>query len=312
MKLDYRSLEWQGPYPLKSLDTTRVPKLAGVYTFTNSASPFAFQPQPSLIGEVDNQRAPQIVYVGQALNLSKRIQRHLSEMFPKFMGTYSSILRDSEVELFIYWAVVDDPSWVEEELFRDYIPILNRADVASSTSTFGTASLSTQIERLKLLLSDEVTSEGIYQSYFEENPWVFGLYFTKIEAHQKFDDENIPDFTGIRARDLKRDIIEIKQPFLNLTRTDGNLASEFNEAWNQAERYLDFARQESDYLQRQKQLEFQNPYCYLVIGYDLNAETQQKIERKQRMNPSIIVLSYDQIINMANNTLDFLEQLGGA
>ena len=74
-------------------------------------------------------------------------------------------------------------------------------------------------------------------------------------------DKNIPDFTGVRIHDSYRDIIEVKPPFTKMFRNDGNLNSDFNDAWNQAERYLDFARTERDYLQR-KGLRFDNPRCF--------------------------------------------------
>ena len=87
---------------------------------------------------------------------------------------------------------------------------------------------------LKSLLSQEVNDESIYHSFFEKFPWVLGLQYLKIQDLRNFDDENIPDFTGIRAHDSNRDVIEIKPPFTPLFRKNGKFNSEFNKNWNQA------------------------------------------------------------------------------
>ena len=60
------------------------------------------------------------------------------------------------------------------------------------------------------------------------------------DSHISLNDENIPDFTGVRYRDGSRDIIEIKQPFIPIFRGDNLFRSEFNQSWDQVERYLDF------------------------------------------------------------------------
>lgn len=92
-------------------------------------------------------------------------------------------------------------------------------------------------------------------------------------------------------------------------RVSGGLSSQFNEAWNQAERYLDFTRTESDYLRRRKGLNFENAVCYLIVGGKWSDQTLRLIEAKQRLNPAIIVVTYDQILTMANLSLILIRQL---
>ena len=120
------------------------------------------------------------------------------------------------------------------------------------------------IHELKELLSRNETDESKYQELLKKYPWILGARYELVQDIRKFDDENIPDFTGVRVRDKHRDIIEIKQPFLSIFRKDWNFTSEFNDAWNQVERYLNFTREEKDYLCR-KGLIFDNPKCYLII-----------------------------------------------
>ena len=172
-------------------------------------------------------------------------------------------------------------------------------------------SLDAAVKQLENLLENQINDESKYQSLLEENPWMLGAEYEAIHSHRVLDDENIPDFTGVRVHDKYRDIIEIKPPFLTLFRnSDGEFASDFNTAWNQAERYINFALTESDYLRR-KGLMFENPKCYLLIGYALTDEQRKKIVVKERMNPSIRVRTYEDFLTYAKSTIQFVKTLKG-
>jgi predicted transcriptional regulator len=165
------------------------------------------------------------------------------------------------------------------------------------------------IIELRKLLEDQDNEESKYQQLFQNYPWIFGTYYKEIVRHQKFNDENIPDFLGIRSYDNFMDIFEIKPPFLKLYRNDGNFSSEFNDAWNQAERYLAFAQIEVDYLRRSKNLQFNNPKCLLIAGYNLPESVASKLSTKQRLNPLIQSMTYNQVLVQAETTLNFIKQL---
>ena len=165
------------------------------------------------------------------------------------------------------------------------------------------------ITELETLLKNGDNDESTYQNYLIKNPWVLGAKYNLIESHKTFNDENIPDFTGVRVRDFARDIIEIKPPFLPLFTNRNQFRSGFNAAWNQAERYLDFARQEAEYLKRQKGLLFENPKCYLLAGYNLSEKQVKEMRRKERMNPAITILTYNDLYVMARSTVDFFKSL---
>ena len=172
-----------------------------------------------------------------------------------------------------------------------------------------TSDLDKAIDKLRGLLNRSENSESVYQEYLCNYPWVFGAQYSCITSHQTFDDVNIPDFTGVRVRDSARDIIEIKPPFLPLFTKNNTFRSEFNNAWNQVERYLDFSKSDADYLQRQKGLYFDNPKCYLLIGYQLSDLQIKELRRKERMNPAITILTYDDLLAMAQSTVSFIKAL---
>jgi hypothetical protein len=164
------------------------------------------------------------------------------------------------------------------------------------------------IHKLKELLKRQERNESKYQKWIQRYPWVLGVQYESVQDHRKLDDENIPDFTGVRVRDKNRDIFEIKQPFLPIFRKDGNFASEFNDAWNQIERYLNFAREDKDYLRR-KGLNFDNPKCYLIIGFEIPDDGLKKIRAKERLNPAIEILTYNDLIIFAEQTIEFVNNL---
>jgi hypothetical protein len=169
--------------------------------------------------------------------------------------------------------------------------------------------LSKRVEQLECLLTQQEIDEGKYQDYLQVNPWCFGAEYEAIESHLALDDANIPDFTGVRVRDKARDIIEIKQPFLPLFKSSGEFRAEFHAAYDQVERYLDFARTNADYLQRQKGLYFDNPRCHLLAGYNLSADQLRALRRKGRANPAITIVTYNDLVTMAKSTVRFVRML---
>jgi hypothetical protein len=165
------------------------------------------------------------------------------------------------------------------------------------------------LKDLKALVDSQDNEEGKYQRLLQEFPWVLGAQYKRIDRHTKLDDKNIPDFTGVRVRDNCRDILETKPPFANLFIQNGDFSADFLRYWDQAERYLDFARREQGYLDREKGLRFDNPICYLILGFDLTEEQISKIRAKQRMNPAIQILTYNDLFAFISNTISLVKRL---
>lgn len=164
---------------------------------------------------------------------------------------------------------------------------------------------------LEKLLDSESNDESKYQEHLEKFPWCLGMSYKMFLRHAHLDDKNIPDFTGVRHTDGTRDIVEVKPPFARMFAADGELLAAFNDAWNQAERYLDFVRENKDYLLRQKGMHFENPTCLLILGYNLNASQVKALRRKQRVNPAITVYTYDELLRLAGGTIELVLGLRG-
>ena len=212
--------------------------------------------------------------------------------------------READVHL-AYWAGVDnEPS--------------KRSSVYSSDESYSllvrfpqkqVSDIEAPIRKLRTLLGAQEKNESKYQELLIEYPWVLGIQYLKIERHTSLDNKNIPDFTGERVQDNYRDIFEIKPPFRKIFRDSGGFNSYFNDAWNQAERYLNFARQNADYLRKEKGLLFDNPMCYLLLGFKFSNEQVKQIRTKESMNPAIRLMTYDSLLAFVENTIAFIQNV---
>lgn len=221
------------------------------------------------------------------------------ERFSGVIGLY----RNKEVR----YAIAARDARLGEQLGPDFFQFISMDDFKAIPPKV-LSDLEKPIQELQDLLHKKNDDEAKYQEFFEKYPWILGAQYEKVQRHKHFDDKNIPDFTCVRVHDKYRDIIEIKQPFMTIFRKDGEFSSEFNDAWNQVERYLNFAREEKDYL-RHKGLNFDNPKCYLIVGFKLSDEEISKMRTKGRLNPAIGILTYDDLLVLTKTTVDFVKNL---
>lgn len=166
------------------------------------------------------------------------------------------------------------------------------------------------LDGLKKLLAGKCTDEAPYQELLQAHPWMLAGSYSALFRHQKFDDENIPDFTAVRCHDDCHDIIELKQPFLTWFRQDGEFAADFNDAWGQAESYLAFAHEQRVYLREKKHMRFENPRCTLLLGYNLTEANRVRLQQRESMSRLITVLTYDQLLRTAEHVYDLVKRSG--
>ncbi|WP_460090643.1 Shedu anti-phage system protein SduA domain-containing protein [Pseudomonas sp. S2_E02] len=300
--MTYKLLKWHGPYKLR--EAYKLPDTPGLYLITNSSSPFLvdvhrnYSVPPSPFTGL-----PAILYVGMTTkSLRSRLQTNNHD-------TLFEITSQTDLEnIYLYAASSDDPARLEEKMLDELKPLLNKTLSRNKPSIHFEDQA---VAELHELLNAREEKESLYQELFKKHPWLLGLQYSSVQSHQSLDDENIPDFSGTRSRDSRLDIVEIKQPFMPVERASGGLSSQFSDAWNQAERYLDFTRTESDYLRRRKNLNFENAVCYLIVGGGWSDATERLIEAKQRLNPAIIVVTYDQIKSMAHLSKTLIRDLFG-
>jgi hypothetical protein len=192
---------------------------------------------------------------------------------------------------------IDDLKFIKIEEFKEYIKTIPPGQISD---------LERPIRELKNLISKDEIDESKYQELLQKYPWAFGAEYSMIQRHEFLDDKNIPDFTGVRVHDGNRDIFELKPPTMQVFTTSWDFTSDFHKAWDQAERYLDFTRRNEDYLRKAKGRSFDNPKCYLILGWNLSKEELKKIRTKERGNPSIRLITYNDLIAFMESTINLL------
>ncbi len=168
------------------------------------------------------------------------------------------------------------------------------------------------IARLERLLEEACEDEARYQEFFEEHPWILGGAYRAVHRHRALDDHNVPDFTAARHKDGFHDIVEIKQPFLQCFKAKDEFNANFNDAWNQTERYLRFARNNPDYLRREKDIDIANPRCLLIVGHGFSDHQRRAIRDKESMNLAIEILTYETVLALGRVMLDLSVAAGRA
>ena len=160
------------------------------------------------------------------------------------------------------------------------------------------------------LLDERCEQESRYQELLAQHTWMFSGTYTSLERHQQLDEHNIPDFIGLRCLDGQHELIEIKQPFLQLFRQDGNFTSAFNDSWSQAVRYFGLARRQSSYLKEEKSLIFDAPRCLLIMGYQLSREKLREINNHAESSPFVRLMTYDRLIETAQHIISLTRAAG--
>jgi hypothetical protein len=162
-------------------------------------------------------------------------------------------------------------------------------------------------QQLRTLLNAKSEREGAYQELLHAHPWMFGLgMYSQFDRHTAFDDKNVPDFTLRRTADETDDIVELKQPFLKYFTDEDEPGAVLQAAWHQAERYLTFANENRDYLKREKNINVENPRCWLLIGTQWTAAQAKQIRIKETHNAKIKVLTYEQLLLQAQLVLSVM------
>jgi hypothetical protein len=207
------------------------------------------------------------------------------------------------------YAIADRDIKGGEEVKPEHFKFIDIAEMRRRLKALpapSTEQLEEPIARLRKLLDEKSNDEKNYQELLQDYPWILGLEYQKIQRHEHFDDENIPDFTGVKVSNQTRDIFEVKPPFMQMFRKNGTFRSEFLQAWDQAERYLNFAREYQWYLQKEKGLLFDNPKCYLIVGFNLPSDKIPKIRSKEKMNAAIRLLTYNDLLAFMEHTVKFI------
>jgi hypothetical protein len=163
------------------------------------------------------------------------------------------------------------------------------------------------VGELRRLLSSRCVTEESYQSLLASNPWILGAQFEEVMSHPVLDDENVPDFAVRLPGSMHWNLVEIKQPFLPIFRKDGGFSTHLNAAWEQADRYVRFTKDERRYLRDRKHLSFHDTRCTLVVGYDCTDAERRRLADRAATSTCVEVQTWRELLTRAEAYLAKVE-----
>lgn len=190
----------------------------------------------------------------------------------------------------------------------EFIPLAAMRSRAKAIPPAQLAQLDQPVTQLRQLLAANNNDESAYQELLQRFPWVWGLNYKQLDRHVALSEKYKPDFLATRARDGALDIIEVKPPFAKLFTQADEPSADLRSAWEQAERYADYVSQEQHMLAR-KGLRFSAPVTFLLAGVALSDAQAEVIRRLERTRRNLTVITYDQLLALAENTVTAVRRL---
>lgn len=150
--------------------------------------------------------------------------------------------------------------------------------------------------------------ERTYQSFLEENYWIFGSEFSQLVQGRDLIANIQFDFPLRRTADEYLEVIEIKRPIIEALFVGERLAprAELSEAIAQAEEYLDLLDRESDRIWRQYEIRADKVRAKIVIGRDGDKRQLDALRRHNANRNRVEVLTFDQLLRVGQRILNIL------
>ncbi|WP_276301720.1 Shedu immune nuclease family protein [Halorussus lipolyticus] len=171
-----------------------------------------------------------------------------------------------------------------------------------------------KLEEFENLISDK-KKERKYQSFLEDNPWLFGQeYVTHLDLRELTRDEEV-DFC-LESVDGYYDVIEIKTPSKTVLVEDGShdtykASADLSSAIAQVENYIhQIEANEGDILRRDK-IHALKPRGIIVIGDELTDEKRESLRVLNSHLNRITVYTFSDIKRLGERMVSRYEQDGG-
>ena len=182
-----------------------------------------------------------------------------------------------------------------------------------SEATRVLAALRFAISELNEALAAGPGNEGELQRVLTHHPVIFGPYYARVQPKFRLGGDYEMDFALVRVSGLV-DLVEIEASTHKLFNKRGDAAGPLVHAEQQV---LDWLSWLEDYgsLARRDLPELQRPTGYVVIGRDSSLDTNGRRRLAQRnavFGSALETLTYDGLLERANNLLRQLEGLGDA
>lgn len=170
------------------------------------------------------------------------------------------------------------------------------------------------VEELNTLIVTDVKSEQTFQHFLELHPWMFGSEYSKHLGRRNWTRDENQDFVLRRTTDGYIELVEIKTPLGGdpLFRYDRSHDSyypsaDLSKVIGQVQKYIEELDTERNTILRKNQEDTNKIRAKIIIGRDGDETQRQALRRYNGHLHRIEVLTFDQLLNIAQNVIQYLE-----
>jgi Shedu protein SduA, C-terminal len=183
---------------------------------------------------------------------------------------------------------------------------------AEAAAALNLARYESALDKLKRLI-DSNAKEARFQEHLEENPWMFGSEYSERLDIRKLTRDEQQDFLLRRTTDGYVELIEIKTPLAGekLFIHDGSHACWYpcaavTKVISQVENYLEEIDANRYHIKAKDHIDPAKTRAKIIIGRDDGPAQQEALRRLNAYRQRIEVITFDQLVNMAECVLDYL------
>lgn len=186
---------------------------------------------------------------------------------------------------------------------------------AEAAAALNLATYRAAVEQLKALVNTEgKVRESAFQELLTENPWLFGSEYSELLARRRLTRDELQDFVVRRTTDGDIELIEIKTPLdgANLFNYDTSHKSyyagvELSKVVGQVQNYLEKIDAERNAILANDGEETCKIKAKIIIGRDGDEDQGAALRRFNGHLHRIEVLTFDQLLKIAERVLSYLE-----
>ena len=186
---------------------------------------------------------------------------------------------------------------------------------AEAAAALNLATYKAAVDTLQgLIASKGKVLEAEFQRLLKENPWMFGSEYSEILDRRKLTRDEQQDFVVRRTTDGYIELIEIKTPLEGrpLFRHDEShnsfyAGSELSRVVGQVQNYLEKLDRARDTIFANDGEDTTKIRAKIIIGCDGDKDQQNALRRFNGHLHRIEVITFDQLLKIAQRVLDYLE-----
>lgn len=186
---------------------------------------------------------------------------------------------------------------------------------AEAAAAINLATYKTAIDELiQLITSADRVLESQFQKLLSENPWMFGSEYSEILDRRRWTRDENQDFVVRRTSDDYIELIEIKTPLggTPLFRYDEShdsyyAGADLSKVLGQVQNYLEKLDADRYAIQQKDSEDVCKIRAKIIVGRDGDAGQQQALRRLNGHLHRIEVLTFDQLLHIAQRVVSYLE-----